>query len=60
VIGDYQMNIESIILLLTNRLIVLRNQLISAEAVGDIESVFSIENEITETELSLAQLSSLV
>jgi hypothetical protein len=54
------MNIENIILLLTNRLIALRNQLISAEAVGDIESVFSIENEITETELSLAQLSSLV
>jgi hypothetical protein len=50
------MNIENIILLLTNRLTTLRNQLASAEAVGDIESVVNIEIEITETEITLFKL----
>jgi hypothetical protein len=53
------MNIERLILLLGNRLVGLRNQLPAAEAAGDLELVLALQTEITDTELTLAQLNTL-
>ena len=59
VIGD-PMNIERLILLLGNRLVGLRNQLVAAEEAGDVDVVLAIESEITDTELTITQLQSLL
>lgn len=54
------MNIERLVLLLGNRLVGLRNQLVAAEEAGDVETVLAVESEVTDTELTITQLQSLL
>lgn len=53
------MRIQRLIELLSNKLTVLRNELTFASAIGDIERVMYLEDEISSTELTINQLKSL-
>jgi hypothetical protein len=53
------MTIEFLIRVLTNRLTRLKDARIHAESSGDLERIVELDLEITETESTLTQLSSL-
>ena len=53
------MTIELLIKVLTNKLNRLRNLRVQAEALGELESIISIELEIAETTTTLQQLQTL-
>ncbi len=54
------MTIDFLIRVLTNRLTRLRDAKIQAEANGDLERIVELDTEITETESTINQLSTLV
>lgn len=55
----FEMTIEFLIKVLTNRLTRLRDARVNAEAQGELEYIIKLDLEIAETEMTLTQLNTL-